>query len=72
MISDSKPGAAPVATWVSHEVIGLHEKGYGALLGEAVFSCVKVTLAMLQFCDQGSYRCFSDVCLPGDDVDRHH
>jgi hypothetical protein len=49
MISASKPGAAPVATWVSHEVIGLHNKGYGALLGEAVFSCVKVTLAMLQF-----------------------
>jgi hypothetical protein len=51
MISASKPGAAPVATWVSHEVIGLHNKGYGALLGEAVFSCVKVTLAMLQFCE---------------------
>jgi hypothetical protein len=49
VISASKPGAAPVATWVSHEVIGLHNKGYGALLGEAVFSCVKVTLAMPQF-----------------------
>jgi glutamate/tyrosine decarboxylase-like PLP-dependent enzyme len=41
-IEGSKPGAAPVATWVSHEVIGLHDKGYGALLGEAVFSCVKM------------------------------
>jgi hypothetical protein len=52
MISVSKPGAAPIATWVSHEVIGLHSNGYGALLGEAVFSCVKVTLAMLQFCEK--------------------
>ncbi|KAK7053227.1 hypothetical protein VNI00_003850 [Paramarasmius palmivorus] len=34
-----KPGAAPVATFLSHEVIGLHPKGYGALLGEAVFGC---------------------------------
>ncbi|KAF8813146.1 PLP-dependent transferase [Phlegmacium glaucopus] len=41
-IEGSKPGAAAVAAWVSHEVIGLHQDGYGALLGEAVFSCVKM------------------------------
>ena len=35
----SKPGAAAVAAWVSYEVIGLHNEGYGALFGEAVFSC---------------------------------
>lgn len=49
VIFASKPGAAPVAVWVSHEVIGLHKKGYGALLGEAVFSCVKVSAIALFF-----------------------
>ena len=38
----SKPGASPVAVWVSHRVIGLNRNGYGALLGEGVFGCVKV------------------------------
>lgn len=38
----SKPGAAPVAVWLSHEVIGLHKAGYGSLLGEAMFTGVKV------------------------------
>ncbi|TFK69899.1 PLP-dependent transferase [Pluteus cervinus] len=41
-IEGSKPGAAPVGAFVSHEVIGLHKLGYGALLGEGVFSCVKM------------------------------
>ncbi|ESK85823.1 pyridoxal-dependent decarboxylase domain protein [Moniliophthora roreri MCA 2997] len=38
-IEGSKPGAAPVATFLSHAVIGLNARGYGALLGEAVFGC---------------------------------
>ncbi|KAK7053228.1 hypothetical protein VNI00_003851 [Paramarasmius palmivorus] len=38
-VEGSKPGAAPVAAFLSHEVIGLNPKGYGALLGEAVFGC---------------------------------
>ncbi|EEB96233.1 hypothetical protein MPER_04664, partial [Moniliophthora perniciosa FA553] len=38
-IEGSKPGAAPVATFLSHAIIGLNARGYGALLGEAVFGC---------------------------------
>ncbi|CAE6344214.1 unnamed protein product [Rhizoctonia solani] len=41
-VEGSKPGAAPVAAWVSHRVIGLHKNGYGSLLGEAMFSCTKM------------------------------
>ncbi|PNS20008.1 Polyadenylation factor subunit 2 [Sphaceloma murrayae] len=37
-VEGSKPGAAPTAAYVSHEVIGLHQRGYGALLGEALFT----------------------------------
>ncbi|PSS37347.1 hypothetical protein PHLCEN_2v824 [Hermanssonia centrifuga] len=40
-VEGSKPGAAPVAAWLSHEVIGLHKGGYGALLGESLFTGVK-------------------------------
>ncbi|KAH8081991.1 pyridoxal phosphate-dependent transferase [Cristinia sonorae] len=40
-VEGSKPGAAPVAAWMSHEVIGLHKEGYGALLGESLFTGVK-------------------------------
>lgn len=38
----SKPGASAVAVWTSHVVIGLDQAGYGAILGEGVFSCVRV------------------------------
>ncbi|CAE6425005.1 unnamed protein product [Rhizoctonia solani] len=41
-VEGSKPGAAPVAAWISHRVIGLHKNGYGSLLGEAMFSCTKM------------------------------
>ncbi|CAG8734348.1 8858_t:CDS:2, partial [Racocetra fulgida] len=41
-VEGSKPGAAPVAAWLSHNVIGLHQKGYGALLGQATFTCSKM------------------------------
>ncbi|KAI0060318.1 pyridoxal-dependent decarboxylase domain protein [Artomyces pyxidatus] len=41
-IEGSKPGAAPVAAWLGHEVIGLHKGGYGFLLGEAVFTGIKM------------------------------
>jgi hypothetical protein len=44
LIRPSKPGAAACATWLSHRVIGLHENGYGTLLGEAMFTSVKVYL----------------------------
>ncbi|RPB27258.1 PLP-dependent transferase [Terfezia boudieri ATCC MYA-4762] len=41
-VEGSKPGAAAVGTYLSHEVIGLNYKGYGALLGEATFSCTRL------------------------------
>ena len=41
-VEGSKPGAAPTAAYLSHEVIGLHQKGYGALLGEALFTSAMV------------------------------
>ncbi|CAG8618746.1 17081_t:CDS:2, partial [Racocetra fulgida] len=41
-VEGSKPGAAPVAAWLSHDVIGLHQRGYGALLGQATFTCSKI------------------------------
>lgn len=36
-LEGSKPGAAPLAVWISHMIIGLNPSGYGAILGEAVF-----------------------------------
>ncbi|KAG8978320.1 hypothetical protein FRB93_011132 [Tulasnella sp. JGI-2019a] len=41
-IEGSKPGAAPMAVWMSHSVIGLGPNGYGQLLGEALFGGVKM------------------------------
>ncbi|KAH8099827.1 pyridoxal phosphate-dependent transferase [Cristinia sonorae] len=39
-VEGSKPGAAPVATWFSHTII--RRSGYGQILGEALFSCVRM------------------------------
>ncbi|GAT21294.1 group II decarboxylase [Aspergillus luchuensis] len=41
-VEGSKPGAAPVAVWLSHETIGLNPGGYGLLLGKALFASVKL------------------------------
>ncbi|KAK4668537.1 uncharacterized protein QC764_708110 [Podospora pseudoanserina] len=41
-VEGSKPGAAATAAWLTHKTIGLHNDGYGRLLGEAVFSCTKL------------------------------
>ncbi|KAI0948556.1 hypothetical protein AcV7_009267 [Taiwanofungus camphoratus] len=41
-LEGSKPGASPVAAYISNEVIGLHKGGYGGLLGEAMFTSVKM------------------------------
>ncbi|KAF4543741.1 Pyridoxal-dependent decarboxylase domain protein [Lasiodiplodia theobromae] len=35
----SKPGASAVSTFMSNKCIGLDPEGYGALLGEATFTC---------------------------------
>lgn len=42
-VEGSKPGASAVATWLTHETLGLDAHGYGRLLGEAVFTCTKVS-----------------------------
>lgn len=41
-VEGSKPGASAVATWLTHKTLGLHKRGYGRLLGEAVFTCTKL------------------------------
>lgn len=48
-VEGSKPGASAVATLLSHESLGLHGKGYGRLLGEAIFSCTKVRSDLASF-----------------------
>lgn len=46
-VEGSKPGAAPVAAYLSHQAIGLNPKGYGSLLGEATFTCTRVCSACI-------------------------
>ncbi|QYT03139.1 hypothetical protein H0G86_010106 [Trichoderma simmonsii] len=41
-VEGSKPGAAAVATWLTHKMLKLTPNGYGRLLGEAVFTCTKL------------------------------
>ncbi|SPO00097.1 uncharacterized protein DNG_02949 [Cephalotrichum gorgonifer] len=41
-VEGSKPGAAVAATWLTHKTLGLHKRGHGRLLGEAVFTCTKL------------------------------
>lgn len=41
-VEGSKPGAAAVATWLTHQTLKLDIDGYGRLLGEAIFTCTKV------------------------------
>ncbi|KAI0766192.1 PLP-dependent transferase [Trametes elegans] len=42
-VEGSKPGAPAVATYMHHEIVGLYEKGHGALLGEASWSCRRIS-----------------------------
>ena len=51
VIFTSKSGAAPLAAWLGHEVIGLHSGGFGYLLGQSVFASTKVI-----FCNLGLYH----------------
>ncbi|KAL7268366.1 hypothetical protein RUND412_009012 [Rhizina undulata] len=41
-VEGSKPGASAVATWLSNRVIGLDKEGYGALLGETLFTSSRI------------------------------
>lgn len=41
-VEGRKPGAAAVATWLTHRMLKIQPEGYGRLLGEAVFTCTKV------------------------------
>jgi hypothetical protein len=47
-VEGSKPGAAAVSAFLSHDVIGLHSAGYGLLLSQALFSCNRVSAHSLQ------------------------
>lgn len=40
---DSKSGAPAAATFLHHNVVGLHKEGHGALLGEVSFACRRVS-----------------------------
>ncbi|KAL1631219.1 hypothetical protein SLS56_004466 [Neofusicoccum ribis] len=42
-VEGSKPGASAVSTFLSNKCIGLDQEGYGALLGEATFSCSRLS-----------------------------
>ncbi|KAL2864761.1 pyridoxal phosphate-dependent decarboxylase family protein [Aspergillus lucknowensis] len=48
-VEGSKPGAAAMSTWFTHQCIGLNPDGYGALLGEVSFTCAR---AVEQFAAQ--------------------
>ena len=41
-VEGSKPGAAPMAAWLSHKCIGLGPESYGQLLGEVTFTCSRM------------------------------
>ncbi|PPQ77096.1 hypothetical protein CVT26_004513, partial [Gymnopilus dilepis] len=41
-VEGSKPGAAATAVWLAHNSMGVHQKGYGSLLGEAMFTSAKL------------------------------
>ncbi|KAI0766186.1 PLP-dependent transferase [Trametes elegans] len=42
-VEGSKPGAPAVATYMHHYIVGLHDQGHGALLGEASWSCRRIS-----------------------------
>ncbi|KAF4124797.1 Glutamate or tyrosine decarboxylase or a related PLP-dependent protein [Geosmithia morbida] len=42
-VEGSKPGAAAMSAWFSNQTIGLHNRGYGMLLGEATFTSARLS-----------------------------
>ena len=40
----SKPGAPAAAVYLHHSVVGLHRRGHGALLGEAIWTSSRVSI----------------------------
>ena len=52
----SKPGAPAVACYLHHSVLGLHKEGHGALLGEASFTCRRVSHDMPRLMSRGSWH----------------
>ncbi|KAF8427943.1 pyridoxal phosphate-dependent transferase [Tirmania nivea] len=57
-VEGSKPGASGVGIYLSHQVLGLNAAGYGALLGEATWTCTRLychwaTMAPLQATEMG-------------------
>ncbi|KAG2005933.1 group II decarboxylase [Coprinopsis cinerea AmutBmut pab1-1] len=41
-VEGSKPGAAAAAVFMHHNVVGLHKRGHGGLLGEVSFTCARL------------------------------
>lgn len=41
-VEGSKPGASAAAAWLTHSTLGLHKRGLGRLLGEAIFTSTKL------------------------------
>lgn len=46
-VEGSKPGAAAASVYLSHRVIRPNKHGYGAIIGEALFSCKKLYARLL-------------------------
>lgn len=43
-VEGSKLGVVVIVVWLMYKMIGLYNDGYGRLLGEVVFFCIKVCL----------------------------
>ncbi|KAI5818178.1 PLP-dependent transferase [Pyronema omphalodes] len=75
-VEGSKPGAAAAAVWLSNCVIGMGKKGYGALLGEALFtsSMFSAYWAAMKMQDKGYKNSFKVVPfnkLPENEEESH-
>lgn len=42
-VEGSKPGASAMSVWFSNQTVGLHNRGYGTLLGEATFTSARLS-----------------------------
>ncbi|ACK70682.1 group II decarboxylase family protein [Gloeothece citriformis PCC 7424] len=51
-VEGSKPGAAPAAVYLTHQVIRPIKTGYGKILGQTAFSCDKLYVRLLCMTDE--------------------
>ncbi|KAF6815192.1 hypothetical protein CSOJ01_03644 [Colletotrichum sojae] len=59
-VEGSKPGASAVSTWLSNKTVGLTQEGYGALLGEATWTCSRLSAHWAAISDAST----PFVCVP--------